>query len=170
MKVAVTDANIFIDLINLKLIQSFFEFDFEAHTSLDVLEELHDHQKEVLLAYKSTKKLTVHILSPEDLDAMQTFTTSNKLSDADKSVIFVAHKEKAMLLSSDGPARKIAKEKNLETHGLVWLFDEFVQHKIISPKVACTKISELLTTNRRYKEDKRMYEEFEKRLSKWQKY
>lgn len=169
MKVAVTDANIFIDLINLKLIQSFFEFDFEAHTSLDVLEELYDHQKEVLLAYQGAKKLTVHNLSPEDIDEMHAFTKSNKLSDADKSVIYLAHKEKAMLLSSDGPARKIAKEKNIETHGLVWLFDEFVQHKIISPKVACTKINELLETNRRYKEDKRMIEEFEKRLTKWQK-
>ncbi len=169
MKVAVTDANIFIDLINLKLIHTLFEFNFEAHTSLDVLEELHDHQKEILLAYKNANKLIIHVLSFDEIEEMHLFVTSNRLSDADKSVIYIANKEKAMLLSSDGPARKVANEKNIETHGLVWLFDQFVENNLLSKKIACTKIAELLESNRRYKEDQRMFEEFNKRLELWKK-
>ena len=167
MKVAITDANIFIDIINLKFITQFFELKIDIHTTLDVLDELHDHQSAILLAFKSNKKLTVHNLSPEQLDAMQVFIPSKRLSDADKTVIYIAHEEKAMLLSSDGPARKFAQEKNIETHGLVWLFDELVGNNIINHTMACNKINELLATNRRYKEDQRMLEEFEKRLQQW---
>ena len=169
MKVAVTDANIFIDLINLNLVSQFFSLNIEAHTSLDVLNELYDHQSNLLLAYHSNDKLTVHNLSSENLEEMHSYLKTKNISDADKTVIYIAYKEKAMVLSSDGAARKIAKEKKLDTHGLVWLFDELVSNKIISPKTACAKVQELLETNRRYKEDKRLFEEFEKRVASWKK-
>lgn len=167
MKVAVTDANIFIDLLNLKLVSNFFELGVEAHTSLEVLDELFDHQREILMAYHGAKKLTIHNLSGEKLEEMQKYVNSNRLSDADKTVIYIAYKKKAMVLSSDGPARKIAKEKQLETHGLVWLFDELVKNKIVSPVVASEKIKELFETNKRYSQDKRMSEELDKRFQKW---
>lgn len=167
MKVAVTDANIFIDLINLKLISHLFELEFEVHTSLEVLDELFDHQQEILSAYKSAKKLTVHILSETELEEMHEFANINKLSDADKTVIYLAKKLKAMLLSSDGPARKFAKQKKLDTHGLIWLFDQLVETKTISTKIAILKAKELLATNRRYREDERMVEEFNKRIDNW---
>jgi predicted nucleic acid-binding protein len=167
MKVAITDANIFIDLINIKLIVPFFELKLEIHTSLDVLGELHDHQSAILSAFQSAKKLTVHNLSADQIDAMHVFIPSKRLSDADKTVIFIAREENAMLLSSDGPARKFAKDKNIETHGLVWLFDELVKNNIINQKHACHKINELLTSNTRYKDDQRMLEEFNYRLQQW---
>lgn len=167
MKVAVTDANIFIDLINLKLVAPFFELSITVHTTANVLAELHDHQSAIFLAYHSAKKLTIHHLEIKELEEMQTLAPSRRLSDADKTVIYIAHKEKAMLLSSDGPVRKFAKEKNIETHGLVWLFDELVTNNRITRKIACIKINELLETNRRYKEDQRMLEEFERRVKQW---
>jgi hypothetical protein len=168
MKIAVTDANIFIDLINIKLISHFFELKIEAHTTIDVLEELFPHQKEILLAYKSNQKLSVHILTGEELEEMQKFVNSNKLSDADKTVIYLANKIKAIVLSSDGPARKIAKQKKIETHGLIWLFDEFVNSDSLSPQNACSKIKELLNSNKRYREDIKLNEEFDKRLKEWE--
>ncbi len=167
MKVAVTDANIFIDLINLNIISHFFELGIELHTSAEVIDELHDHQAAVLMAFNAVQKLKIHTLSADDLEKMYEFANTKKMSDADKTVIYIAHKEKAMVLSSDGPARNFAKQKNIEVHGLVWLFDELVHKERISKKVACTKINELLATNRRYKEDIRMNEEFNKRLHNW---
>lgn len=167
MKVAVTDANIFIDLINLKLISNFFDLKIAIHTSLEVLGELYSHQQEVLLAYKNTSKLTIHNLNDIEFGEMLDYINAKQLSDADKTVIYIAYKIQAIVLSSDGPARKIAKQKKLETHGLIWLFDEFVKTNHLSKPIACSKIKELLSTNRRYREDKRMNEEFEKRLKDW---
>ena len=40
MKIAVTDACIFIDLIELDLVQPFFQLRVELHTTIDVINEL----------------------------------------------------------------------------------------------------------------------------------
>jgi rRNA maturation endonuclease Nob1 len=167
MKVAVTDANIFIDLINLKLVSHFFDLNLETHTTLDVLNELHSHQQEVILAYRSAKKLTIHNLPDDQRTEMQELVNARQLSDADKSVIYIALQIKAMVLSSDGPVRKFAKAKKLETHGLLWLFDELVKNKLLSHPVACSKINELLSGNRRYREDLVLSGEFDQRLKDW---
>ena len=162
-----TDANIFIDLINLTLVSHFFELSLEIHTTLDVLNELYSHQQEVILAYNSAKKISIHNLTEEQLSEMQEYANTRQLSDADKSVIYIAHKINAMVLSSDGPARKFAKSKKLETHGLLWLFDELVNNKVISQPLACSKINELLGSNRRYREDLILAAEFNQRLKDW---
>jgi hypothetical protein len=71
MKVAVTDANIFIDLINLKLVSHFFDLDIEIHSSLEVLDELYPQQQEILIAYKKAKRLTIHVLDADELERRQ---------------------------------------------------------------------------------------------------
>lgn len=58
MKVAVTDACIFIDLIELDLVSSFFKLDIQLHTTVDVVNELFPEQKQILQAYESGQLLT----------------------------------------------------------------------------------------------------------------
>jgi hypothetical protein len=60
MKVAITDACIFIDLIELRLTSQFFGLQIETHTSLDVYNELYPEQQELLKAYQSIGKLIIH--------------------------------------------------------------------------------------------------------------
>lgn len=74
MQIAVTDACIFIDLLDLKLADPFFKLDLEIHTTYEVWNELGEDQQEILNAYRSVERLTVHILEPS----------------ADISVLFVA--------------------------------------------------------------------------------
>ncbi len=66
MKLAVTDACIFIDLIELRLTSEFFKLPIEIHTSLDVYNELYPEQKEILKAYNSVGKLKIHNLTSPD--------------------------------------------------------------------------------------------------------
>lgn len=66
VKIAVTDANIFIDLYNLGLINDFFNLEFEIHTTASVLMELYKEQQEILRAYQSVGKLEIHNLKGED--------------------------------------------------------------------------------------------------------
>lgn len=66
MKIAITDACIFIDLYDLDLTVSFFSLELEVHTSLDVMNELYPEQKKLLEAYISMKKLMVHNIQNEE--------------------------------------------------------------------------------------------------------
>ena len=51
MKLAITDACIFIDLCDLEITQPFFALDLEIHTSVDVFNELYPEQQKILNAY-----------------------------------------------------------------------------------------------------------------------
>ena len=55
MRVAVTDACVFIDLIELDMIASFFQLDLELHTTVAVLDKLFLEQKQILEAYQSVE-------------------------------------------------------------------------------------------------------------------
>jgi len=46
MKIAVTDANIFIDLIKLQLLGHLFNIDLEIYTTREVIDQLNDAQYE----------------------------------------------------------------------------------------------------------------------------
>ncbi|WP_199856465.1 hypothetical protein [Lunatibacter salilacus] len=71
IKIAVTDACIFVDLIELDLISDFFQLELQLHTIVDVMNELFQEQKQVLVAYQKVKKLIVHILKEGDFLTME---------------------------------------------------------------------------------------------------
>lgn len=52
MKIAITDACIFIDIIELRLTSEFFSLPIEIHTSPDVYYELNPVQQDLLKAYQ----------------------------------------------------------------------------------------------------------------------
>lgn len=71
MKIAVTDACIFIDLIELDLVQPFFQLRVELHTTIDVINELFPEQKQILPAYEAANKLYIHNLGEWDFSEME---------------------------------------------------------------------------------------------------
>ena len=66
MKLAVTVANIFIDLIHTKLIEHLFCIDCEIHTCLEVFDELNETQQGILNEYRERNLLTIHQLSEQE--------------------------------------------------------------------------------------------------------
>jgi len=57
-RIAVTDACIFIDLIELQIVTPFFQLcntplQLEIHTTLEVLDELYPEQQQILKAYEA---------------------------------------------------------------------------------------------------------------------
>ncbi len=86
MKLAVTDANIFIDLFHIGLINELFESEIELYSTTEVIFELKEEQQEKLL---TIHKLT--IVSTDDLDYLADLenTLSGRLSPADLSVNFI---------------------------------------------------------------------------------
>jgi hypothetical protein len=169
MKIAVTDACIFIDLIELQLTSEFFGLPIEIHTSLDVFNELYVEQKEILKAYQSVGKLSIHNLSSEDKVKIQNEIFPKALSDNDKTVIYLAEKLNAIVLSSDKSIRNFMKSKAIEYHGLLWILDKLIELKLIYPKIAIVKIEKLYSRNIIYQNNVELIAEKEMRISTWNK-
>ena len=167
MKIAITDACIFIDLIDLRLMTEFFGLPLEIHTSLDVYNELFPHQQELLKAYQSTGKLIIHNLSQDDRIQIQQEVFPRSLSENDKSVLFLASKHDAMIISSDKAVRNYANTRAIEYHGMLWIFDGLINANLISKEEAVVKINNLILTNPFYKNNMKLVSEILKRIEKW---
>ncbi|PKR80712.1 hypothetical protein CW751_08045 [Brumimicrobium salinarum] len=168
MKIAITDACIFIDLHDLNLTVSFFSIDLELYTSLDVLNELYPEQRNVLDAFVSVGKLTIHtIASAERIEIMNT-NYPRALSEVDKTVLFLAKKHEAIVLSSDKVIRNHAKKVAIEYHGMLWIFDQLIEQGILSKKEASEKLKELIQQNVMYQNNSKLMKEFEGRLMDWE--
>jgi len=167
MKIAITDTCIFIDLHELNLTNTFFSLNIEVHTTLDVLKELYSEQRELLSVKESSGKLTIHSISDEERGIIQTLGLSRGLSETDKTVLFLAEKVDAIILSSDNLIRKIAKQRGIQRHGLIWIFDQLVEQCYLTFSEAHQKLTELKSMNLMYHNNPKLDVEIENRLQKW---
>jgi hypothetical protein len=167
MRIAITDACIFIDLHDLKLTNLLFSLDEEIHTSLDVYNELYPHQQDILSAFHSVKKMTIHTISGEDRVNMRKQDYPRSLTESDKTVLFLAEKIDAMILSSDKVVRNCAKRRSIEYHGMLWIFDRLVECTLLSLSEAANKLEFLIRTNMVYQNNTELIKEVEKRLKMW---
>ena len=167
MKIAITDACIFIDLIELRLTSQFFGLQVEVHTSLDVYNELYPEQQELLKAYQSIGKLIIHNLTQEEKIQIQNEAFPRSLSEIDKSVLFLAEKHNAMVISSDKTVRNYAKSRSIEYHGILWIFDCLIDFSLISGPDAIKKIQKLISNNIFYRNNMELVAEINKRIDKW---
>jgi len=166
-KIAVTDACIFIDLYDLGLVASFFNLEIEIHTTSKVYFELYPVQQQVLKAYQSVDRLIVHNLQEQDFIEIYLEEYPKSLSETDKSVIHIANKINACVLSSDKTLRNFAKNKDIEYHGMIWIFDKLVETSALTKKEAATKLTQLVDTNFVFRNNQQLVAEIEKRLKIW---
>lgn len=144
MKIIVNDANILIDLVDLKILPYFFQLEFEFHTTAIILDELFEEQKEALFPYIETGRLIVDDISAIDLiEILMLRATKPNLSEQDCSAFYQAQKDNAALITSDNTLRKFAKANNLEVHGHLWVFDNLVYNEILTGITAIKKLEEL---------------------------
>jgi predicted nucleic acid-binding protein len=167
MKVAITDACIFIDLIDLRLTSQFFGLQVEIHTSLDVYNELYLEQQELLKAYQSIGKLIIHNITEGERIQIQNEKFPRSLSEIDKSVIFLAEKHNAMILSSDKAVRNFARDRAIEFHGMLWIFDRLIEFNLITKPEAINKIQNMIANNVIYRNNMELVSEITKRIEKW---
>lgn len=165
MAIAVNDANIFIDLIEINLIDTFFELNLDLHTTNLVLNELDFEQQLILKKHIAKKGLTVKNLGEKELEELKAKEiTSGKLSKQDISVYAYAKELNAIILTSDRRLRIEAKNKGFEVHGILWVFETMMKQKLIKPKKAIEKLTELMKKNTWLPMD-----ECRKRIEKWSK-
>jgi len=167
LTIAVTDACIFIDLYDLDLVNAFFQLEIDIHTTSFVYFELYSEQQQILKAYQATNRLIVHNLKEDDFLQIQSEPYPKSLSETDKSVLHIANRLNACVLSSDKTVRNCAKNKDIEYHGMIWIFDKLVEANILSKKQAALKLKELVATNFVFQNNKSLVAEIEKRLRIW---
>jgi predicted nucleic acid-binding protein len=168
MKLAVTDACIFIDIYELDLTIGLFSLPIEIHTTSDIFRELYPEQQKQLLTFQEEKKFHIHHLSANDRQIIFEAQYPKGLSDNDKTVIHLAHQIDAMVLSSDKAVRHLAKKQSIEYHGMLWVLDQLIASNIISKSVASQKLKQLINKNTFYKSNVELLLEMDKRLKIWE--
>lgn len=167
MKIAITDACVFIDLHDIELTTDFFSLDLEVHTSLDVMYELYETHRSFLSEYLDSGKLILHNLTEQDRSQILGENYPKSLSEIDKTVLHLALQLDAIVLSSDRVVRNFAKTKQLEFHGILWIFERLVDEQVLSTEIACIKLVQLISTNVFYQNNPRLMKEVKSMLQRW---
>ena len=145
MKVAVHDANIFIAIIIADILNEVFSLPYEIHTSDLVHLELTQNasQASLLTKFVTNNKLTLHSFTFEQLQQMvnEYNRDVSGLSVADCTLLSIAKKRDAYLLTGDEKLKRIAVNKyKVESHGILWLLDQLVICNKISVEKATTSL------------------------------
>lgn len=164
MKIVLSDANIFIDLCNIGLLDEFFSLDFEFHTTEQVVNEIKRPEQKQQINKHINKNLNIKILTGIDiLEVAQLFSGNvSNLSYVDCEVWYISKQHNLTLLTGDKNLRNQATKDNIEVRGVLFLFDEMIEQNCITQKYAYDKLFLLSKTNIRLPK-----KEVEKRLEAW---
>jgi rRNA-processing protein FCF1 len=148
-KILVNDSCILFDLIDLNLIENFFQLDFMVYTTQMVIEEIADDiQISEISKYISNGKLVI-----DDIDSFENiqllFDKLSGLSFTDCSVLELAEREKGIIVSSDKGLRNEAQRRNLTVRGILWIIETLLKEEIITSEIALEKLKILPEINQR---------------------
>ena len=147
MKIAITDANILIDVIELGFIDHLFQIELELHTTLGIVDELNNEQQDKLQKYIDDEELTIHFPSEEELHRIKQMEFDRGFSNNDCYLLYICKENEMILLSGERKMRTFCNRESLEVHGVIWLFDEFIRQSLISHLIAIEKMEALLARN-----------------------
>jgi predicted nucleic acid-binding protein len=163
MILLVNDANIFIVLLKIDLLEPFFQLPYEFHVTDFVVSEVQEDNRDQFTACIETGQLVKKGFNYQELMEIQLLGLSHKgLSIQDCSCLFHAQKISGRLLTGDAALRRCAQQIQVPVHGLLWVFDQLVDQNIITKGRAYDKLSLLLEINPRLPRG-----ESQKRLTKW---
>lgn len=124
MRIVVTDANIFFDLIGIGALGLFFQLDHEVHTTELVMFECDPVDLDLLQSFTVSGQLRVRSFTVEEVNTVEATGRRKGLRPADRSVLFHALELKGMVVSGDSDMRKECGEMKLECHGILWCIAE----------------------------------------------
>ncbi len=139
----VSDANIFIDLYNIGLLEEFDKLNIKIATSDFVFNELNDIQKDII------QTLDIEIYGLESAE-MVTFMTQYKslgqlkISYQDYSVFYIAKKYNGQLLTNDKALRKFAKSNMMEIKGIFYILDLIIEQSNLDKQTIINALDLLL--------------------------
>ena len=119
MKIIVHDSSVLVDMIGCELLEPWFGSGLRAVTTRLVLHEMNRKaQRSRLQRFVDDKKLVVVGLGAEDMTGVVSLRAelSSKVSLEDASALYLAVREKGVLLTGDNDLRKAAENREIEVH------------------------------------------------------
>lgn len=162
MRIVVCDANIFIDLLQADLLPAYLNLGYENHAPPGVIGEVKEKNCQMLIDAVETEQISIPII--KNLNEISKLKNKySSLSFQDCACLFLAIELSAMLLTGEKPLRRVAEEKyDLEVHGTLFIFDELLEDKLITFRMAHEKLSRLIAKGTYLPSD-----ECQKRLRNW---
>ena len=150
VKVVVKDANIIIDLEQAGVLEIWLSMPVETHTTDFIVRQLSAGKHEAALSQVRSGNIREYRCSAEDLESIdelfQTFGGGPDVNDC--SVLFLAGKLDAVLLTGDRALRRESEVRRVEVHGTIWIFDQMIEAGKIDPVDAARKLQDLLDSGR----------------------
>lgn len=143
-KIAVKDANIFIDLESMGLLDLWLMLGYETLTSTFVANELEDGKHAQALSYILSGQITAVNLELTDFYELYEELEDSGVSSTDVSVLYLAQQHEAILLTGDKTLRVQAGVECVECHGSLWIMQQLVDRGYLQPLVAAEKLKALL--------------------------
>ena len=162
MIIAITDANIFIDLIETEMLRFLFDLDLEIHTTYEVYNQLNTEQEKVAQNFLQSKALFLYSFSFDELQEIASLEFPAGLEMADRTVYYYASKITGIILSGDRKLKKYCEGKHLHVKGVIWIFDQVFEGELLPPDQLVAKMELLLKINSRLP-----YDECHARIAKW---
>ena len=166
-RIVISDANVFIDLLSVSLLEVFFALPCEICTTDFVISEItRPEQQKIVQKFIKLKKLGVVSFDADDIGQVVLLQSkcSNNASLVDCSVWYYAKKVKGRLLTGDGKLRSAAEKDNVKVSGVLYLFDNFVEYGILTTEEAADNLEALMVHNVRLPKNECL-----SRIRKWRK-
>jgi len=162
MAFIISDTCIFIDLLEIGLINEFFDLPFEFYTTDFVVKEIVNPKHiSAINEYIDFKKLKILEAGPGELyEIVQISGKHPKLSISDCSVFYFGKKNNFTILTNDKRLRQLARD--IGVHGILWIFDCLLSNRLISKNHAIERLNELMKINQRLPVDDCL-----KRIKEW---
>jgi len=131
MDVLVSDTSVVIDLERAQIIEHVFALPYRFIVPDALYEqELKDYGGERLIA----KGLQVRTLTGEQVqEAQRLRTLERRISIHDSYALSLAKAEAAILLTGDAEMRRLAEAEGVRCHGVLWVFDQLGDGRIVQP-------------------------------------
>jgi len=143
-KIAIQDANIFIDLESMGVLDLWFLLGYEVMTSAFVVDELEVGGHTETLSYIQSGQIEAVNLELIEFYGLYEELEDFGVSPTDVSVLYLAIKHDAILLTGDKALRVSSEAKSVECHGSLWVLDELVKSRHLHPTVAVEKLRSVL--------------------------
>ncbi|NJD60917.1 MAG: type II toxin-antitoxin system VapC family toxin [Anaerolineae bacterium] len=157
--VLVTDTNIWVDLENGGVLVEVFQLPYQFLIPDFAISELLHPRWETL----EVLGLRAHELPGEEvIELFQLRQVHKNLSIIDMSAYLLAKMLDATLLTGDWHISELAIASGLSVHGVLWLLDEMVHFKALTPTQAVTALKRMLKLGARLPA-----EECNIRLTRW---
>jgi predicted nucleic acid-binding protein len=166
--IVVNDTNVFIDLLNVGLLDYIFQISWRVHTTDLVMFELsREGQRGVVGVYLNNGQLHVASFEMDELCEIRglqnMIENRTAVSLTDCSSWYYARREGYILLTGDEKLRTLSMNDGVEVCGILGVLDKLVDEAVLTRADAVDKLKRLRLIKSRFPKD-----EIEKRICLWE--